>query len=680
MKCFPLFHRETPPGKCRILHGIGRKFALSQSVQKLYSIQVMKRNYPSSRLLKLCLVVTSLAAMTAHTVLANPTLADFSSRISNPADGGAGPAIWLSTNGLINQGSAEASLATFTLDEAETDFFGNAGQAFALRSAATGGAGVSGSTATPYLTGNNGSLVMTFRTPGSLDANASLIGRRPAGTVAGQPKLEVFMLAGGPLRIVTGDSQFGDNTVIGSLVPNTWYFLALSWDLTLSENQVRWHLGKMEGGPLLSGAINDVSVIGNPESAIIVSGRPNSDLFRGAYQNIAIYPRTLSAAAVEEMFAPFNDGSNGGPPPVSGDLEAYKALIESPTDGGTGPTLWFQTARSPNFGSAGQQWEIAAQTPLIDVREDFFGNPSGAFGMPAGFDRGSAISGSGGQTFAATPQGTLIMTIQTTSDVQTLASIFSKGAFANQDPFEITLFQGYLRLNYRLNEELKVGVNVYAAEPNTWYTILVRWDMDLGENAMRWFIVDMDRGIADSGTRSPLVVGDIASPVRVAGRPSSNPFFGSMQNIAVFDRALGENALLDIVAFFRGEDPAFAATLEENLPGAFWVGPGDLYSHPLLGRFRTDESLFPFILHPYFGEVLLVEGTRQPPVYLFSLALDYADCATPFGWMILDPETWPYLFAPSIGDWVYVPNIGMDGDYFWVYDYSTEGWAAFGCR
>jgi hypothetical protein len=624
------------------------------------------------------ILLGALLAMPATLVVGSPTLADFSALIANPADGGAGPGLWLSTSGLINTGSDSASLATFSMDEARDDFFGNAGQAFALRSAATGGAGVSGSMESPYLSGGNASLVMTFRTPAGFDANAALIGRRPGPSVAGQPKFEVYILAGGSLRLTTGDSQFGDSTIIGALAADTWYYLAVTWDVGLPLNQARWYLGKMDGGPLSSGAIDGVTVAGSPDSAIYVAGRPNSDLFFGSFQNIAMYARTLSASAIEEQFALFGD-SPIDPPPPNADLATFNELIATPVDGGSGPTLWFQSARTPNFGSAGQQWEIGAGSPLIDVRPDYFGNAAGAFGLPTGFDRGAAISGSGGQNFASGEQGTVILSLQTTGDVQSLASIFSKGVFADTNPFEITLFQGNLRLNYRLDAETKTAANIYAAQPDTWYTMLVRWDMALGADAMRWFVIDMDRGIADAGNVSPSIVGDVTRAVRVAGRPSSNPFFGSLQNIAVYDRALGEDALLEFVSLFRGENP-FLETVEAALPGAFWVGPDDLYSHPAIGRFRTGEGFLPKLDHAYFGELSLVEGTLQPPVFLHSEALDFPGCATPFGWLILDPETWPYVYRPASDSWLYIPNIAPDGGYFWAYDFSAATWVAFGCR
>ncbi|MCD8481531.1 MAG: hypothetical protein LR015_01950, partial [Verrucomicrobia bacterium] len=231
-------------------------------------------------------------------------------------------------------------------------------------------------------------------------------------------------------------------------------------------------------------------------------------------------------------------------------------------------------------------------------------------------------------------------------------------------------------LNYRVNSELKVGSDIFHLEPNTWYTLAVRWDMDLGANAMSWYVVDMDRGIADAGVRSPSVVGD--STYRYGLQAAFHPirFSVSLQNIAVYDRALSETALLDMIQFFRADNPALLTTIQDSLPGAFWVGPGNLFSHPSIGRFTTSAASFPMINHPNFGELILVDGTRQPSVYLYSMALDSMDCVTPFGWIVMHPQALPsFIYSPATDSWNYAPDTGSAPGQFWIYDMDDATWS-----
>jgi hypothetical protein len=226
--------------------------------------------------------------------------------IENPSDGGAGPAIWLSTSGTNNTGSdspgtaGSGGLATFTLDKSATDFFGTAGSAYALRDGATSGAGITGSGTTGYATGTNGTLVMTFQTPASL-VNASLFGR---GQSTSSPNFELFLLGGTSQLRLTLDS--GSNTILGTIAADTWYYLAVAWDTGLASNQVSWSLGAMGDAPsgLSSGNISSTAV-GNPAQSIFIAGRPgtNASNYAGAFQNIAIYDRTLSAGAIDDQFS-----------------------------------------------------------------------------------------------------------------------------------------------------------------------------------------------------------------------------------------------------------------------------------------------------------------------------------------------------------------------------------------
>ncbi len=147
--------------------------------------------------------------------------------IGAPSDGGAGPAIWYQTAREPNHGDGSSSLTLTAGNGSMTvqrpDFFGNPTGAYALASSTAGGAAVSSGTATTYLTGDQGTLVMTFQTPPEITANSSVFNRGDGSTGAGNPKFEIYLLANGTLRVTTGDTQFGVITAVGTLAPDTWY-------------------------------------------------------------------------------------------------------------------------------------------------------------------------------------------------------------------------------------------------------------------------------------------------------------------------------------------------------------------------------------------------------------------------------------------------------------------------
>lgn len=248
----------------------------------------------------------SLFATASCVSLASASLATFSGLIDNPSDGGSGPAIWYLDTQNPNQGSADSGLRTFTLDVEKPDFFGNPTSAMSLRTDASSGAGISGSNATSFATGTLGTVVMTFQTPDVL-ANGSVFSR---GQFNSQPNFELFALGSGSLRVTLANQQ---NTVLGDLSPETWYYVAISWDLNLSDDQVSWYFGEMNnaGSPLPSGSIT-ANEVGNSGQSIFVAGRPGTagSNFFGSFQNIAIYDRALSSQAIEDQFSAIPEPSH----------------------------------------------------------------------------------------------------------------------------------------------------------------------------------------------------------------------------------------------------------------------------------------------------------------------------------------------------------------------------------
>jgi len=256
---------------------------LSSRVSK----QIVTAGIPGGILAALLLLSTGVQA----------SLIGLQDKIENPTDSGTGPAIWYKTSAGTNSGSGDAELTAAGLSGTRTDFFDNAANAFAVGVGASKGVEIAGSTATSYATGAQGTLVMTFQTGGTI-YGASLLNRGPWHST--NPGFEVYQTN---TKIRLG---FGSNTTeIGdSLALNTWYYLAMTWDTALPNNQVSWYLGKMGDAPdgLTSGTIT-AATVGNNTLPIYVAGRDSSAVFYGALQNVAIYDRTLSSDAIGAQFS-----------------------------------------------------------------------------------------------------------------------------------------------------------------------------------------------------------------------------------------------------------------------------------------------------------------------------------------------------------------------------------------
>ncbi len=270
---------------------------------------IMKKSLRIVVVSKLVLLIAGFFGVTTLSA----SITAFNNAIGNPSDGGSGPGIWYSdfaTSDLNTLGSDSDDLRNFSRFEARTDFYGNNSGAFGLNSEQTSGSGISGSAGTSYLTGDTSTAVLTFQTPSAFTQNSAILGRRPSGSVAGESKFELFLLSSGMLRVTTGDTQFGVNTNMGTLQTDTWYYVAVSWDLNLDTNQVSYYFGEMGADTLNSGFVNDVSVVGSTDNPIRIAGRSNSDLFDGSLQNIAIYDRALSSAAINDQFSAIPEPSH----------------------------------------------------------------------------------------------------------------------------------------------------------------------------------------------------------------------------------------------------------------------------------------------------------------------------------------------------------------------------------
>jgi len=206
------------------------------------------------------------------------------------------PSLWYTTAGTSNEGSAGG---TYTLSAqisaSASDYWGNANSAFGITNGATRGAAVSGSTGL-FATGQQGTVTFLFKTPETLSGLASLFHQ---GDAANATPFEVS-INDGTLRLGTFDGA-KKTTNLGALTGDTWYYFAMTWDLSKPSDDLTWYYGAA-GDALNSGNLSITTSGAN--SAIYVGGRNSSAPFLGGYfQNIAVYQTNLSDTAIQSQFS-----------------------------------------------------------------------------------------------------------------------------------------------------------------------------------------------------------------------------------------------------------------------------------------------------------------------------------------------------------------------------------------
>ncbi|MDP0496573.1 MAG: sulfatase-like hydrolase/transferase [Verrucomicrobiota bacterium JB024] len=241
-------------------------------------------------------------------VLCGPILAraqsqsDYERTVQSPPDDGGGPSLYFSTAsgaptaGHMMSTGADAMKAYGLARLKEPGYFGGSDEAYRIDSSEfTGGVLVSGSATTEYLAGGAGAVSLIFKTPASLDEYQSLISRGYYNN-SGLGYLEI-RIRGGALAVGYNGNQVEK---IGRLKPDTWYYVALTYDL--GSKGLKWYLGEAGSETLNTGSLV-LDGAGDATKAIGIGGRINDARFEGAMENVAIWNRALLPQAIEAQFA-----------------------------------------------------------------------------------------------------------------------------------------------------------------------------------------------------------------------------------------------------------------------------------------------------------------------------------------------------------------------------------------
>jgi hypothetical protein len=202
------------------------------------------------------------------------------------------PALWYKTARSPSYGTATNTLVSGgAITNLTADFWGNANSAFGLLNTSPNAAAVINSTG-KFSTGTVGTVSFMFKTPSVISENDSLFY---------QGVFEV-MISASKLRLTTVNGGTTDYTFLGSstLSADTWYYFAMSWDLSKPSNDLTWYYGAANG-TLNSGSVT-MTTAGAANAAIYIGGHATYYIFGGYFQNIAVYETALSNAAIEAQF------------------------------------------------------------------------------------------------------------------------------------------------------------------------------------------------------------------------------------------------------------------------------------------------------------------------------------------------------------------------------------------
>ena len=267
---------------------------------------------------------------------ASQRLADYSATIAAPADGVAGPALWYKTAGTPNLGSAPSS---FTLNwglkmtNYTADVWGNADAAYGIiysdRTNNWEGATRVAQSAGLFCTGTVGTVTFMFKT-GDTNALAGFDSLFNQGVWGDGHQFELGIhdakLRLGLMNSADTNDAGRVSTYIGpALSGQTWYYFGMTWDLSQPTNQLNWFVGEAGGHALQTGTAV-MTAAGNTTKNVLFGGRFGSRSYTfqdGFFQNIAVYERALSAAAVQTMYDAIPDPLPAG---YAGFKELYGLL------------------------------------------------------------------------------------------------------------------------------------------------------------------------------------------------------------------------------------------------------------------------------------------------------------------------------------------------------------------
>ncbi|HMP81362.1 MAG TPA: hypothetical protein PKA41_01495 [Verrucomicrobiota bacterium] len=432
------------------------------------------------------------------------TLADYQLAVSSQS-----PANYFKLDGdLADSVDPEIVLESFGAGGFTFDVFRNSGTSYYyvnqtdfLRINGTtnliNGGGVSNTTSTA-----SGTISFLFRT---LDA-APNTGQRYLFSAGGTTEEHnAFSLFLENTNILNGDPnslklRFGNTTTTilpaDEIVPNTWYFFAVSYSESNAPNKATWYVGR-PGGTLASGMTSnsEESVAGDGQGVLTIGnnvtlGNSWRNPGNGHLDEFAIWRRELTHMEVNSQFATL---PNRIPPPASG----YQNVIA-----GQSPDYYFKLDGSRSNALAAEP-VLSSTGPSTGFTFDYFGDflTTNAASYTAVNDSLVVSNNlvSGGGTYNGEPgsgKGTLSFLFLSLSGTNVSGQRFlfsAGGATSATNGFAIymenlTASADRGAIKVRFGNSSKAILPPQDIVPSDWYYCAVTYDESLPSQQVTWYL------------------------------------------------------------------------------------------------------------------------------------------------------------------------------------------------
>lgn len=225
-------------------------------------------------------------------------------------------------------------------------------------------------------------------------------------------------------------------------------------------------------------------------------------------------------------------------------VSGYEATITSPTDGGSGPVLFYSNVSTADAN--GHMVSTGSNNSTIFNLGDV--SFTGAFGNPNFAYTGlvnQGVSGSSSPTGAladhlAGNNGTVSLLFKTPTSFTGFESLFNRGFFGQSKAFEIGVEDdGDLRL---VNNSTTSTV-VKRLSTDTWYYAALRFNLSLASDDLTWYVGELGSSVLDTGSITITNGALEDTTIYVGGRSGTSAYRGSIQALATWDRTLSDGAI-----------------------------------------------------------------------------------------------------------------------------------------
>jgi hypothetical protein len=247
------------------------------------------------------------------------------------------------------------------------------------------------------------------------------------------------------------------------------------------------------------------------------------------------------------------------------------ALCEKPADwdqavmsaAAQPPTFWLNSDPSNNRGEGDLSGEIRYVGGVLSrLEEGPWGDAEGAFGLSDDSQGAARVNNSKQTDIACSDQGSLALLFRAPTDFssksgsidQQLQVLFSRGTYGSEQPFEIALHQGSLRISH-----LQDGVSKTTTlgsgklEQGAWYWLALTWERQDSATSITWRIWNQLDGL-QQGSLNTGPLGFANTPLELAGRTSGDSLKdGAFSQVIVWSTPVSDDNWSKLESLLKGD-------------------------------------------------------------------------------------------------------------------------------